>query len=434
MNLVEAGFRFGSLRRSLELRPGLRYKKHLVKAVFKFCRWVLSRPGWEHRWVRFDGKRYPDVDFVVELLRVEGAYKFLADWLAKDLSKLGAGTLSTHLAYVKGWLEDQGIFLSRMEERRLKRLKDSIISCKAAEIPEDLDTYPSREQLRAMVKKAIEAGDYRFAFLILFLAESGCRPILAFRLKLSHLIDSLDEEKPCYAWLIPTSLEGKIRARGRKLPSHRPLFMGPDAAILLRRYLQQRRAMGEEITPDSPLLRFERGLNKHTRDYLNKLWRKYCREAGIGLTKIVTSGGGVIYLPRLYSLRKYWQSQAELAGIHPNIVNKLLGRTPIMAEGKSYSRQHLEELRQEYLKILSRLLIFDKLELDGKTYEINLEIKILKTGDEIRRELEERDRLIAQINEVIKRYALQVQAMNQRIQKLEEELRKFKPQEIAVTP
>ena len=192
--------------------------------------------------------------------------------------------------------------------------------------------------------------------------------------------------------------------------------------------------MGEEITPDSPLLRFERGLNKHTRDYLNKLWRKYCREAGIGLTKIVTSGGGVIYLPRLYSLRKYWQSQAELAGIHPNIVNKLLGRTPIMAEGKSYSRQHLEELRQEYLKILSRLLIFDKLELDGKTYEINLEIKILKTGDEIRRELEERDRLIAQINEVIKRYALQVQAMNQRIQKLEEELRKFKPQEIAVTP
>ena len=178
MNLVEAGFRFGSLRRSLELRPGLRYKKHLVKAVFKFCRWV-----------RFDGKRYPDVDFVVELLRVEGAYKFLADWLAKDLSKLGAGTLSTHLAYVKGWLEDQGIFLSRMEERRLKRLKDSIIACKAAEIPEDLDTYPSREQLRAMVKKAIEAGDYRFAFLILFLAESGCRPILAFRLKLSHLID-----------------------------------------------------------------------------------------------------------------------------------------------------------------------------------------------------------------------------------------------------
>lgn len=416
----------------MELRPGLRYKKHLVKAVFRFCRWVLSGDGWGHRWVVVDGVRVPDVDFVVKLVRLRGAYGLLAEWLAKDLSKLGAGTLANHLTYVIGWLEDQGIFLSREEERRLRRLRESIVSGKAAEIPEDLDTYPSREELRAMAQKAIQAGDYRFAFLLVFLAESGIRPITAFRMMLGHLVDNLEEDKPCYAWLIPTSLEGKIRPRGRKISSQRPLFMGPDAAILLRRYLQQREAAGEEISPKSPLLKFERGINKHTRDYINKLWKRYCIEAGIKLTKLVTSGGGIIYLPRLYSLRKFWQSQAELAGLHPNIENKLMGRTPIEAEGKSYSRQHLEELRQEYLKILPRILIFDKLELDGKTYEINLEIKILQTGDEIRRELAERDQLITEINKKLKHYTQQVSRMNQIIQQLQEEIRSLKTRETTI--
>ena len=392
--------RFKTLQRALDLYPNFSegHRKQIVKGVLSFCRFVVEASGRRGLWTVIkdsSGNKYREanVDAVYHFVISEDrVYDYLVDWVKERLSKLRRRSIDSYYYSVTFWLRENGYNLDyRCPEKRdrLRRVLRHVMSSTDDLIPEDQEWIPTLDELR-MIVDALESP--RDKFIITFLAESGMRPETFIKLKIGDLVDDIWEDKSCYAVRVERSIERKRKNRkGRSRVRY--AFFGPDAAFWLRIYLEERKKGGEKLTDDRPLVLSEKtGKAFRRADYLNQILHKAIEKIPKLKSKVrvyQASNGQTRYSHRIHQLRKFAQSKLELVIQNPNIINLLMGRDPVEAEGKSYSRHDLEELRREYLKALNHLLIHREVRYREKTVRFKVEVESV-TEDRRVRELENR--------------------------------------------
>lgn len=169
--------------------------------------------------------------------------------------------------------------------------------------------YPSGESIgyRAATKKDIkmlleEASD-RTKAIILFLKDTGLRVSDAVSLKYGDLAEGLEKEEVEFIPLNIITKKNKITAK---------TFVGPEVIKALKKRLEERREGARRIPPEeldegSPLFR------TRTKE-VTPISRSGVSSHITYHTKRVGLDGEI----SAHSFRKYFQTQMEAAGVHPN--------------------------------------------------------------------------------------------------------------------
>ena len=199
--------------------------------------------------------------------------------------------------------------------------------------------YPSGESLgyRAATKndilKLLDSSSIRVKAMILFLKDSGLRVSDLASLKYKDVAKGLEEEAEFIKLNLITQ-KNSISAR---------TFIGPEAIEALKAYFQQRkegtrRLSPEEISDNSPLFR--------TRS------REIAPISRSGMSSTITFHAGKVGLDgqlSAHSFRKFFQTQLEAAGVHPNWIDQMIGHK-LQGATNSYSKPTDQQLKEAYMK------------------------------------------------------------------------------------
>lgn len=191
------------------------------------------------------------------------------------------------------------------------------------------DTLPTKEEL----KNVLEAASLKARVCALILLSSGLRIGELHQLKLGDV--ELGQNPPMV----------KVRAIGSKERKGRITFISPQAARLLKEYLEKRATI-EELTPDSPLIATDEGkpMSYQNLQYiLNNAFKKVGKKVGKR------------YRLHAHVLRKWFKTQMISAGLPGPIVDRLMGHSRYLAE--EYELYTEDQLRQWYLKGVDALSI-----------------------------------------------------------------------------
>lgn len=242
--------------------------------------------------------------------------------------------------------------------------------------------YPSGESLgyraatRENINRLLENASDRTQAIILFLKDTGLRVSDVVSLKYGDLAKGLEEE----AEFIPLNIITKKNSIAAKT------FVGPEAITALKKRLKERREgtrriPQEKITKDSPLFRTKsKKVAPVSRSGISSLINHHVKK--IGLEGEISA----------HSLRKFFQTQMEAAGVHPNWVEQMMGHK-LSGVRNSYSRPSSKQLEEVYGKAYPQLSVFP----------------IPATAEEMRKQAEE-----------LKKAKSEVQELRNKTQKLEE--------------
>jgi len=326
-------------------------------------------------------------DDVIEVARdrpkeLERSLLFFVDWLKnRDVS---GSTIRQHVQAVKHLLVMNDL------ETALNWEKLSRLMPKARKI--GLDRAPTKEEIR----KLLEYADVRLRALILLLCSSGIRIGSVEHLKWKH-VEPVEYEGQRFAKLVVPVSKGGNEAY--------ITFITPEAYEALLEYRRMREAEGEEITPESPLIRVVKwskaeakgaplpANSKTLRNELHRLWVK----AGLR----GESGGKPHDVKAVHGFRKFFATRLESAGVGRIVVETLLGHR--ISVSSNYYKPPEKDLIKAYAKAIQELTISE----------------VMESKAELQRQLEERDKLIAQLE---KEYL----ALQDKLSEVERELSKLK--------
>ncbi|MEM0506613.1 MAG: site-specific integrase [Thermosphaera sp.] len=254
-----------------------------------------------------------------------------------------------------------------------------------------LDRAPTKDEIRKLLGHA----DIRMKALILLLCSSGIRIGSVEYLRWKHLTPVEYKGYKFAKLVVPVSKGG-----GEAYTT----FITPEAYETLKEYRRIREAEGEEITPESPLIRVvkwsrseDKGVplpadSKTLRNELHRLWERS------GLRG--KSGGRPHDVKAVHGFRKFFATRLENSGVGRLVVETLLGHKTSLAS--NYYKPSEDELLKAYVKGIEELTISEA-----------VEAKV-----EMRRRLEERDRRLAELE----REYLSLQA---KLSEMEKELRRL---------
>jgi len=205
--------------------------------------------------------------------------------------------------------------------------------------------YPTGESLghraatKDEIKKLCEKISLRTKTLIFFLKDSGLRIGDVSRLKYGDISKQLESGESYI----------QINLITRKNKTVAKTFIGPETVQLLKKYMEQRKkgtrnVKVEEISHDSPLFRQRETFGAISRSGLSSLLGHHIIR--IGLEKEISA----------HSFRKFFQTQLEAGGVHPNWVQQMMGHKLSGVEG-SYSRPTEQQLRDVYVRAYNFLRI-----------------------------------------------------------------------------
>jgi len=277
-------------------------------------------------------------------------------------------------------------------ENALKWGKISKMMPKARKI--GLDRAPTKEEVR----KLLEYADIRLKALILLLCSSGIRIGSVEYLKWKHVVP-VEYQGYRFAKLIVPVSKGSEEAY--------TTFITPEAYEALLEYKRLRESEGEEVTPDSPLIRIVKwskaedkgkgiplpASSKTLRNELHSLWIRS------GLRG--KSGSIPHEVKAVHGFRKFFATRLENAGVGRLMVETLLGHR--ISVVSNYYKPSENELLAAYAKAIQELTISEALE----------------SRAELQKRLAERDKRIAELE---KEYL----ALQEKISEMEKELSKLK--------
>jgi len=175
-------------------------------------------------------------------------------------------------------------------------------------------------------------------------------------------------------------------------------YITPEALRTMQEWMEYRRQAGEQITPDSWVMRdlwdtgFPSGGGFATvPKKLKSSGVKRLMERALwaqGIRKKLTEGKKRHEFSANHSFRKYFHTMCHSSGIKPAVAELLLGHS--LGLGDSYLRFAEEEILQEYLKTIDNLTIIDENRL--KIQVQVLTNKTRNTEQIINTKLAERDR------------------------------------------
>ena len=309
------------------------------------------------------------------------------NWL-KESRQVSGSTIRQHVQAVKHLLVMNDL------ETALNWEKLSKMMPKARKI--GLDRAPTKEEIR----KLLEYADVRLKALILLLCSSGIRIGSVEHLKWKHVKPVEYKGQKLAKLIVPVSKGGETYTT----------FITPEAYEALLEYRRMREAEGEEITPESPLIRVVKwskseakgvplpASSKTLRNELHKLWEK----AGL---RSKTSGK-FHEVKAVHGFRKFFATRLENAGVGRLIVEALLGhRISVIS---NYFKPTEKELLEAYSKAIQELTISEALESKA----------------ELQRRLEERDKRIAQLEKAYLSLQAKLSEMENELLKLRKLLKK----------
>lgn len=206
------------------------------------------------------------------------------------------------------------------------------------------DRAPTKEELRKLISHASSARDRAVIFIA---SSSGLRIGTLLSLK----VGDVNFDYPDIASL---TVE---RKRGRKFGSKRArssgryfvTFMTPEAKEALKLYLAERRASGEMVTSDSPLIgdAYHKGAFQKVEGY-EKVWARLLRRAGLA------DKSQSWFKLHIHTLRKYFRSNC--IGIDASYRERWMGHKGLYLDASYFKAEEQDNLA-EYRKAVPHLTI-----------------------------------------------------------------------------
>jgi len=154
-------------------------------------------------------------------------------------------------------------------------------------------------------------------------------------------------------------------------------FTTPEAKKVLKQYLDSRRRRGDKLSSESTV--FNCGVRA-----IGMKWIRLLKKAG------ETEKGRTFYKLHFHTLRKYFRTNLELAGISKSFRERLLGHRGEYLD-ESYFKPQIQALLNEYMKAIPQLTILEPI---GEYEEIRKRqlldtARLLGFGEERLKRLEE---------------------------------------------
>jgi hypothetical protein len=222
--------------------------------------------------------------------------------------------------------------------------------------------------------------------MILFLKDSGLRVSDVVSLKYKDVSKALEEETEFIRLNLLTK-KNNISAR---------TFIGPETTKALKERLQQRREGTrrlplEKINQNSPLFR--------TRS------KKVAPISRSGMSSTITFHAGKNGLNgelSAHSFRKFFQTQLEAGGVHPNWIDQMIGHK-LRGTTNSYSKPTDEQLQEAYMKSYHSLRIYT---IPPTSKDLMEQAEKLKTAEkevlQLRKKVQEMDEKANRTQEMFK--------------------------------
>ncbi|MCS7136707.1 MAG: tyrosine-type recombinase/integrase [Aigarchaeota archaeon] len=296
--------------------------------------------------MEFLGKSSPSE--VVESMRAMSAddiVKTFKQYFITRKKSLAPKSIFNWSNAVRVWLYENGIDMDLIGKKITREFRRYVA-------PKGIPKVLKRDYIdKEIIKKLLLVGDVRARALITLLASSGLRvDISALRLQLRHFKDDLNVELPCYKIEIPEAL-----TKGELHPHI--TFISKECRDFLVAYLEQRKARGETLTPDSYLFVSRNGQRLTYRGALH-LWNRLCKNANIDRSAVPLLGNKRQkhrFNIRLHSFRKYFKTTCSQFGVDRMAAEALQGHS-LSAFGiesvYDFCVTNEKWLREQYMKAL----------------------------------------------------------------------------------
>lgn len=283
------------------------------------------------------------------------------------------------------------------------------IQIPAAAIGRGKRVLPLKENMHFLAKEDINklilnAANLRDKAIILLMATSGMARNEVINLRMSDI--NFDD-----------SGIGIIKIRRQKTTIDYTTFCSPEAVIALKAYFEERNRIAQNVSPHHPMpldklkvkgnddyvfVDYKYG-DKITPSAFNSVFRRQADKIGY------FNGKGKYRKSRSHSLRKFFASTLENAGIPKNKVDYMLGHAP-SGNDLAYFETDINKLKELYIRFLPVI-----------TFEKTIEVRSLDTKDAVRLEALEKEnqklKLEMQGTETLKN---QVETMRKDMEKIQE--------------
>lgn len=239
----------------------------------------------------------------------------------------------------------------------------------------NVDKVPTLEEIKRMVDVSDNALQRA---LILFSAQSGQREGIIAALRYGMIRKELESGKSPICIQVYAELKNR---RGEKVNKERQtyfFFIGKDGIEALNNYLQVRKSLQGDIEDTDFLFVTEKprsgiyfGLNESAINI-------YVKRAAIkaGLLKKLWTGDGSRSEIHHHSLRKFWQTAMEQAGVAKTWYEFMMGHSLGQID-RAYSRPSIEQVRGAYKRGESYLSV-SKTSKDMDTMKKNIMVEMLQ--------------------------------------------------------
>ncbi|AIF83915.1 phage integrase family protein [Candidatus Nitrososphaera evergladensis SR1] len=248
-------------------------------------------------------------------------------------------------------------------------------------VGEDDTERDDKPYSKDMVQRVMQAADLRKQTIIGILASCGMRRGGLADLKLKHLTKlSVDNWPTVYA----------LKVYPNSARSCYTTFVTPEVTAIIDQYLESRRAAGETLNEESPLLREQFAIEsadnpRHiTTGTIAQLVHQVIEDAGLKGELRKNK------IHEMHGFRKHVYTELIKAGVKDINVKRIVGHSTGL--GKNYDRQELEDVLRDYMKALPALTISDapvlraeleKMKIQNADIDI-LKIKVSQQADDLR--------------------------------------------------
>ncbi len=243
-------------------------------------------------------------------------------------------TVRNYAFGIKKWLDLNGV-----------KVNWAKIEMPTSNMTREEDRAPTKDELKKLLNHASSSRDRAVIFIA---SSSGLRIGTLLSLKVGDV--NFD-----YPDVASIKVE---RKRGRKFGSKRSrsagryfvTFITPEAKSALQQYLEERKAAGEKIKPDSPLIgdAYHRGEFQRVEGY-ERVWARLLRRAGLA------EKSQNWFKLHLHTLRKYFRSNC--IGVNASFREHWMGHKGLYLD-ESYFKAEEPLHLAEYRKAIPHLTIY----------------------------------------------------------------------------
>jgi len=200
------------------------------------------------------------------------------------------------------------------------------------------DRIPTKKELRSLLNYA----DLTDRVITLFAASSGVREATLAGLKVGD-VDFESYKDVAVVRVKPEVAKGKTGY---------VTFITPEAKTVLQQYLDLRKRRGEKLDDNRPLLVSQRTKQHFTPGAIRVRWNRLLKRAA------KTERKRTYYVLHFHTLRKFFRTNLELAGVSKAFTERLLGHKPYLDE--AYFKPQIDMLAMQYRKAIPYLTIVEQ--------------------------------------------------------------------------